>query len=271
MTPAISTVLLLSLLIFVNDSESLYMYENSYDDDYKGCREERDTEITEYYLDNDLNKNEFLRSAWNKAKKHWNASTPYILDLNTSIAVRGYTSASFHTELNTAIQDGVTSVTKNHYRSIHFLLTKAIQTLNRGECIRAYRGVGVEIRPREGEVFRFGRFASASRNIMVALKFKNATVFNITTCYGADISNYSLYKTEAEVLIPPYEVFIVKESYDRYVTLESKNITVNYRCWPLKGSPGPNTIPNNAGLSLTPLTVLHLLLSFLTIPYFWKT
>ncbi|XP_051783564.1 ecto-ADP-ribosyltransferase 5-like isoform X2 [Erpetoichthys calabaricus] len=271
MTPAISTVFLLSLLIFVNGVESSYMYENSYDDDYKGCREEREMEITEHYLDNDLNKNEFLRSAWNKAKNQWNASTPYVLDLNTSIAIRGYTSASFHSELNSAVQDGVTLVEKYHYRSIHFLLTKAIQTLNQGNCIRAYRGVSVEIRPREGEAFRFGRFASASRNIMVALNFKNATVFNMTTCHAADISNYSLYRTEAEVLIPPYEVFIVKESNGRYVTLESKNITVNYRCWPLNGSPGQNTIPNNAGPSLTPLTVLHLLLGFFTSPFFWKT
>ncbi|KAG2466087.1 NAR5 ribosyltransferase, partial [Polypterus senegalus] len=116
---------------------------------------------------------------------------------------------------------------------MHFLLTKAIQTLKGKKCTRVYRGVKVEIRPKVSDAFRFGRFASTSTNITAAKDFGNGTFFRIKTCHGANISTYSVYQHESEVLIPPYEEFTVTEVKGKDVTLESKKVTVYKRCAPL--------------------------------------
>ncbi|XP_039607937.1 ecto-ADP-ribosyltransferase 5-like isoform X1 [Polypterus senegalus] len=231
---AVSTVLLLLFLIFVDEASlNPHMHENSYDDDYNGCQGEREKEIRERYLNYELSKNKNLSSGWNESIKHWHSRNRSGLDNYTALAVRAYTTNKFYSELNNAVQSGVDSVTKKYYRSMHFLLTKAIQTLKGRNCIRVYRGVKVEIRPKVKDAFRFGRFASTSTNITVARRFGKGTFFSIKTCHGADISKYSVYQNESEVLIPPYEEFIVTQVKGKDVTLASKKVTVYKRCAPL--------------------------------------
>ncbi|XP_051783566.1 erythroblast NAD(P)(+)--arginine ADP-ribosyltransferase-like [Erpetoichthys calabaricus] len=248
MSLVIYKILLLSFVNIVDEAESTpYIYEESYDDDYEGCRDETEKEVTEYYLNNDIENNKNLTLAWDEAIEffdNWDPPTPNYLDRNTTLAVMAYTGDFIYSDLNDAVEHGVNKTTKKHYRSVHFLLTKAIQTLNAIQtlsCIRAYRGVMVEIRPNQGEAFRFGRFASSSTDFSTAIRFGDVTFFNITTCHGADISNYSLCD-ESEVLIPPYEKFNVKEINGGNITLESVDITVNYRCVPLNGSVERNTM-----------------------------
>ncbi len=54
---------------------------------------------------------------------------------------------------------------------------------------------------------RFGSIASSSLNHKVAEEFGTVSCFEIYTCEGADITKYSRYPDEKEVLIPPYEMF----------------------------------------------------------------
>ncbi len=56
---------------------------------------------------------------------------------------------------------------------------------------------------------RFGSIASSSLNHKVAEEFETVSCFEIYTCEGADITKYSRYPDEKEVLIPPYEMFKV--------------------------------------------------------------
>ncbi|XP_039607936.1 ecto-ADP-ribosyltransferase 5-like [Polypterus senegalus] len=259
MPSIIYTILLVCFLIFVNDAKSSsYMYEKSYDDDYKGCLKEREKEITEHYLFHELNNSDFIYFVWENASSIWESWMPEGLDSYTAIAVLAYTGEHMHYDFNVAVEKGVRDVTAEYFRSMHFLITKAIQSLKISDCMRTYRGISQELRPKKGETFRFGRFASSSKYFEVAIGFGNETVFNITTCHGADISEFSIFGNESEVLIPPYEEFVVKETNGRYITLESNKVTVNYRCWPLSGSSGMNPLPLNV---VALLMAIHLLLN----------
>lgn len=57
---------------------------------------------------------------------------------------------------------------------------------------------------------RLGSFASSSLK-SDQTKYGTETCFKIETCYGAKILEYSAHPDEEEVLIPPYEVFEIKE------------------------------------------------------------
>ncbi|XP_028670350.1 T-cell ecto-ADP-ribosyltransferase 2-like [Erpetoichthys calabaricus] len=219
-------------------SPSPWIYESSYDDDYKWCQLERQKEVKESFLTYDLNNNTAFKCAWNKAEEYWKGKVfPSGLDKEVVLAVTAYTSNSCYAKFNEAVEAGVKKVMSSHYRSMHFLLTMAIKNLNVNACVTSYRGVKVTIRPKVGEAFRFGRFASSSRDRAAAEGFKTATLFIIKTCHGIDIAKYSLFPDEEEVLIPPYEEFQVTAVNNNEVTLLSQKTTVYYRCVPLSGSP----------------------------------
>ncbi|XP_030634885.1 ecto-ADP-ribosyltransferase 5-like [Chanos chanos] len=68
-----------------------------------------------------------------------------------------------------------------------------------------------------GTTVRFGRFASSSWDANANVKFGDKTCFIIHTKFGANISKFSVYKQEKEVLIPPYETFrVISVQYRMY-------------------------------------------------------
>lgn len=96
--------------------------------------------------------------------------------------------------------------------SLQFLLTEAIQTLKKTqqECFFTYRGTKLKFNDNVlDKEIRFGSFASSSLDINVTKDFGNESCFEIRTCEGANITDYSKNSTEKEVLIPPYEKFKV--------------------------------------------------------------
>ncbi|XP_039631031.1 ecto-ADP-ribosyltransferase 5-like [Polypterus senegalus] len=231
-------LLLSHQVLWTKVKSSSYMHESSYDDDYKGCQLERKKEVKESFLTYELNNNTAFRCAWNKAEEYWKSKTfPSGVDKEVLLAITAYTSNSCYAKFNEAVESGVFTVMNGHYRSLHFLLTMAMENFKVNACVTSYRGVMVEIRPKIGEAFRFGRFASSSRSRAATEVFGKKTVFIITTCYGMDIARYSLFPLENEVLIHPYEEFEVTAVNNSEVTLLSRKTTVNYRCAPLSGSP----------------------------------
>lgn len=204
----------------------LDMAEDSVDDMYSYCKDKMMSKVQSEILENEKNKNEKFKSAWNKAEEVYNQSwkpktatlSPYALTKEEFIAVYVYTSAPGdpHIEFNNAVRNSRSAYkTTFGYHALHFFLTTAVQKLNSeaGKCTTGYRGVNVAFKDNVlNKEIRFGSFASTTMfGLAKAKQYGDKSCFKILTCFGGDVSIYSKFgDAEAEVLIPPYEVFKVK-------------------------------------------------------------
>ncbi|KAM6157779.1 GPI-linked NAD(P)(+)--arginine ADP-ribosyltransferase 1 [Rhynchocyon petersi] len=203
----------------------------SFDDQYVGCAAAMAAVIP------DLNHTEFQANkvyadGWTVASSQrrerlawgpeWGLSTTSVpppppgFREEHEVALLAYTANSpLHKEFNAAVREAGRS--RNHYllhfsfKTLHFLLTEALQLLGRGQCRQVFRGVtGLRFRPAgPGATVRLGGFASASLQNTAAQNFGQDTFFGIWTCLGAPIKGYSFFPGEEEVLIPPFETFQV--------------------------------------------------------------
>ncbi|XP_027798558.1 GPI-linked NAD(P)(+)--arginine ADP-ribosyltransferase 1 [Marmota flaviventris] len=213
----------------------LDMAPASFDDQYTGCAAAMMAALT------DLNHTEFQTNkvyadGWALANSQWQERQTWgpMWGLSPTrlpppppgfrdehgVALLAYTANSpLHKEFNAAVREAGRS--RAHYlhhfsfKTLHFLLTEALQLLGRGQrspqCRQVYRGVhGLRFRPAgPGATVRLGGFASASLQNVAAQQFGEDTFFGIWTCLGAPIKGYSFFPGEEEVLIPPFETFQV--------------------------------------------------------------
>ncbi|NXS33708.1 NAR1 ribosyltransferase, partial [Pomatostomus ruficeps] len=197
----------------------LDMAPDSFDDRYRGCRGDMLRALPA------LNSSEFQQnpnfaSAWALAMDEWRVQTSPGSPLTPAqaMALLAYTAPMpLHRAFNAAVRAAGRS--RQEYRdgfpfkALHFLLTDALGTLRDAQgprCHRVFRGVrGVRFRARRGDTVRFGHFASASLCENVACDFGTDTTFNVTTCQGVAIREFSFFPDEDEVLIPPFETFEV--------------------------------------------------------------
>ncbi|XP_052367853.1 LOW QUALITY PROTEIN: NAD(P)(+)--arginine ADP-ribosyltransferase 1-like [Oncorhynchus keta] len=98
------------------------------------------------------------------------------------------------------------------YHSLHFYLTDAIHILKLSQttCRTTYRRTAMSFNSVVDKEIRFGSFTS-SYQLKTLYTFGNVSCFEIKTCFGGNLTYYSAYVNESEVLIPPYEVFKVTE------------------------------------------------------------
>ncbi|XP_041322038.1 NAD(P)(+)--arginine ADP-ribosyltransferase 1-like, partial [Pyrgilauda ruficollis] len=84
--------------------------------------------------------------------------------------------------------------------------TQALGTLRDAQgprCHRVFRGVrGVRFAARRGDAVRFGHFASASLRNESSWGFGTDAAFQVLTCQGVAIREFSFFPHEEEVLIP---------------------------------------------------------------------
>ncbi|XP_067227352.1 ecto-ADP-ribosyltransferase 5-like [Chanodichthys erythropterus] len=189
---------------------------NSVDDQYIGCRKDMMNLVEKEYLMKEINNSPEFNEAWQKGVK--NATKPENnLKENHSIAMYVYTLhvPKLYSVLNFAVHDGMQNYTDKTFEwySLHFLLTEAIQILKETQkaCYNVtYRGTnftfGKNVLNTE---IRFGTFASSTLNRTIANDFGSASCFEIRTCEGANLTKYSRFLHQKEVLIPPYETFNV--------------------------------------------------------------
>ncbi|XP_071274276.1 NAD(P)(+)--arginine ADP-ribosyltransferase 2-like [Agelaius tricolor] len=124
------------------------------------------------------------------------------------------------------------------FKTLHFMLTQALVTLRdtRGpRCHHVSLGVpGVRFEARCGDTIRFGRFTSTSLHKQIAQQFGTDTMFQVQTCYGVDIQEFSSSPTEEEVLIPPLETFevtgVTQEGERAVIQLRSRGTFSRYSC-----------------------------------------
>uniref|UniRef100_A0A5F8GI51 NAD(P)(+)--arginine ADP-ribosyltransferase n=2 Tax=Monodelphis domestica TaxID=13616 RepID=A0A5F8GI51_MONDO len=242
----------------------LDMAPNSFDDAYIGCVEEME-QIAPFLFQEEMAQHQVLRESWEAAtaflKSYQNLSLPPGFTTQHAMAVIVYTNSSniLHRELNSAVRTLGSSIDaymeQFPFKALHFYLMRALQLLRDPESCKedsgqeVFRGVGnIHFEPRKlGESIRFGQFTSTSEEWKVAQMYGNATLFTLSTCFGASIKRLSVFPNEREVLIPPNEVFQVsnfsQEGTRNLVTLRSLNWTYsNFNCVYLKRKKSQNSV-----------------------------
>ncbi|XP_031468154.1 NAD(P)(+)--arginine ADP-ribosyltransferase 1-like, partial [Phasianus colchicus] len=227
------------------------MAPDSFDDQYLGCETKMWEEIEKVNL-MEMEKNKDYADTWKRAAAEWQerCGSPTEcpeLRQELAIAVLAYSAADGMCEkFNAATRQG--GQNHQHYlnsydfKTLHFVLTLALQDLrksNPNECYNVFHSVkGIHFTAEEGQTVRFGQFTSASLKKEVAEKFGKDTVFVINTCYGAPIKQFSFFKYQDEILIPPFEVFeVIKISNgngSNQIELHSKEKKSNHNCELLK-------------------------------------
>ncbi|NWZ35250.1 NRT2 ribosyltransferase, partial [Brachypodius atriceps] len=250
MAPLVWSLALLAMVVGTVATEllSMDMAQNSFDDQYLKCSDKMSEKFPELQR-SDFLKNEKFKENWTKATAEWqkrgSVSSPLAPD--QAIALMAYTmkDMKLYKQFNMAVREAGSSSQKYRnefqFKSLHFLLTQALQKLRRpNECQEVFRGVSrYQYKANKDEKIRFGQFASTSLSKTVAQGFGNDTVFKVYTCHGVDIQKFSMYPEEEEVLIPPFETFKVinvsKEGNTMHIELRSTGNSSNYECEWLKG------------------------------------
>uniref|UniRef100_G3N6Q1 NAD(P)(+)--arginine ADP-ribosyltransferase n=1 Tax=Gasterosteus aculeatus TaxID=69293 RepID=G3N6Q1_GASAC len=189
----------------------LDMAPNSVDDMYEGCAAEMEKKAVEF-LKKERNDNKVFNQIWEELK----ANQPTkVLSKEEITALSVYTSDTTYPGFNKATREqGPKYKTAFKYHALHFYLTRAVQKLNalQKECYNVYRRTNVFFRQDVlNKEVRFSSFASSSLRDDLT-DFGDKSCFEIYTCMGADVMEHSEFENEAEVLIPPYEVFKVTDS-----------------------------------------------------------
>ncbi|XP_056609529.1 ecto-ADP-ribosyltransferase 4-like [Triplophysa dalaica] len=222
----------------------LDMALNSVDDQYDGCSKNMSDLVKTKYLHEEISVN---KSGFGKAWRDGEEKNPGPRDdltRNNCIAISVYTGSKVHNEFINAVRIGKQAYKKQTFKwySLHFFLTEAMQSLKKTQkkCKVTYRGTrdSFEQRTFLKKEIRFGSFASSSLNKNEAKRFGNLSCFEIYTCHGADVTKYSEHRREKEVLIPPYEKFIVTairtgqngDWCKTVYTLKSSGIQSNLNC-----------------------------------------
>ncbi|XP_062371186.1 GPI-linked NAD(P)(+)--arginine ADP-ribosyltransferase 1-like [Cinclus cinclus] len=249
---------------------SLDMAPDSFDDQYRGCGRAMTAALPA------LNRSELRQSghfaeAWALAASEWRVRLSALsprspLSPSQTTALLAYTApVPLHRTFNAAVRAAGRSRREYrdefHFKTLHFLLTDALATLRdaRGpRCHRVFRGVsGVRFEARRGRRVRFGHFASASLRNESSWSFGTDTVFQVCTCQGVAIREFSFFPHEDEVLIPPFETFevtdvtnVTKGGDKVRIELRSTGTFSNYNCEWLRGRSIPGDLPHLGGLLL---------------------
>uniref|UniRef100_A0A3B3ZDR0 NAD(P)(+)--arginine ADP-ribosyltransferase n=1 Tax=Periophthalmus magnuspinnatus TaxID=409849 RepID=A0A3B3ZDR0_9GOBI len=207
---------------------ALDMALDSVDDMYNGCEKQMEAKVRNKYLPLEKNKiqNNFT-VAWRVAEKYYNKmwkkrgkrpSTSLSKEQIMSIYMYTLDEPNVYIDFNNAVRtQGPVYKNSFKYHALHYFLTGAIQKLNirRDEaerCVTVYRRVNAYFtRDCLNKLVRFGSFTSASLGSYPnPARFGDKSCFEITTCFGADVSLFSkVGRGRREVLAPPYEVFKV--------------------------------------------------------------
>lgn len=190
----------------------LTMVDDSVDDMYFGCNDKMMTIVQDRLLEHEKSVNNFGIYCESSAKKKFDLRGDTALTIDHIWAICVYTNNSVYREFNTAVRtEGRSYLASFKYYSFHYLLTSAIQILNNNSsCNSTFRRINMLFTGTVNQIIRFGSFASTSFRSNLK-HFGTQTCFKINTCLGASLKEYSVYPTEEEVLIPPYETFKITE------------------------------------------------------------
>uniref|UniRef100_A0A673JAF0 NAD(P)(+)--arginine ADP-ribosyltransferase n=1 Tax=Sinocyclocheilus rhinocerous TaxID=307959 RepID=A0A673JAF0_9TELE len=168
----------------------LDMTPNSVDDQYKVCTEKMADLVKTKYLEKEKSASAEYNKTWQEGEQKAKKPEDNLQQIH-SVAIHVYTNKDSKVYSNFT---RATRTDKQKYKegtfkwySLQFLLTEAIQI----------------------KEIRLSSFSSSSLDRKVIQGFGSKSCFEIYTCEGANLTKYSKYPDEKEVLIPPYEKFNV--------------------------------------------------------------
>ncbi|XP_053834763.1 erythroblast NAD(P)(+)--arginine ADP-ribosyltransferase-like [Vidua macroura] len=266
MAPLAQTLALLAMAVatVAVDVVTLDMAQNSFDDQYQGCGPAMTAALPA------LNRSEFQQNkkfaqVWLKAAAEWQSRGSPVSPLSSpsqAVALMAYTMDDLYEEFNKAVRTAGSSSQEYrnnfHFKTLHFLLTDALETLRdtpEQNCLEVGWVVcGIQFKAQSGDTVRFGQFMSTSMSRPSAQCLEPSTLFLARTCHGVDIQKFSYYHSEKELLIPPFETFtVVQTIWDgktQYIMLYSNGLKSNYNCEWLKGGSIPMAPFHLGGLLL---------------------
>ncbi|XP_065108664.1 ecto-ADP-ribosyltransferase 5-like [Paramisgurnus dabryanus] len=217
----------------------LSMSEYSVDDRYDGCTEKMANLVETKYLSEEITANiSGFGTAW-KTSEGKIPEPKDNLNRNHLIAISVFTGHTVYKQFNQDVRSGKLNYKNMKYAwySLYFLLTEATQILKKTQqgCKSTYGGTSVRFNENVlHKEIRSGVFATSYLERKEATNFGNESCFEVTTCYGAEVTKYSEVPSQKEVLIPPYETFKVTEiKHDWCKTVfvvKSSGITSDLNC-----------------------------------------
>uniref|UniRef100_A0A8C3P0B2 NAD(P)(+)--arginine ADP-ribosyltransferase n=1 Tax=Cyanoderma ruficeps TaxID=181631 RepID=A0A8C3P0B2_9PASS len=261
MAPLAHTLALLAMTVATAAIEvkPLDMAQDSFDDRYQGCGPAMTAALPALNR-SEFQKNPLFAQVWPNAAAEWQRRAPLFSILSSqaqATAIMACTMNDLHKEFNNAVHVAGRSPQEYQdnfqYKTLHFLLTQALGTLRdiRGpQCYNVFRVVcGVQFKAQRGDIVRFGRFSWASLSKRTAQCFGTDTAFQVHTCHGVDIREFSVYPGEKEMLIPPFETFEVTQVTQKgnkvQIQLRSNGNYSKYNCEWLQGDTTGDSLEGN--------------------------
>ncbi|XP_072533218.1 T-cell ecto-ADP-ribosyltransferase 1-like [Salminus brasiliensis] len=228
MTVLMVSMLLLLTALSIRKALPLDMAYNSVDDSFRGCSKEMSKLVKRKLIEDEQQHTPGFSTAWTNALQ---SCTKGGLNVNQSAAIYLYTQDySFNPEcsykqFNKACKEGKAAYLKGDFPfyTLYYFLTKAVQALKQRKCVTVYRRTNYTynlVVPKQR--IRFGSFASSSLT-MNLFNYGKVSCFRIKTCFGAKLGKYSALQHEKEVLIPPYEVFLITD-------INTKDLARDMKC-----------------------------------------
>ncbi|KAM4793673.1 LOW QUALITY PROTEIN: uncharacterized protein ACIQIH_014765 [Cyanocitta cristata] len=218
MAPLAHTLALLAMTVATAAIEvvPLDMAQNSFDDQYQGCRPAMLAALPA--LNRSVQQNKNFAQAWAKATAEWQKkmSSVSYLPSDQAIALMAYTMDDLHEEFKAAVREAGSSPREYrdnfHFKMLHFLLSSALaglRDIQGRQCrcvIQGVSGVRFEAQPRDS--VRLGRFLPVSHCGGTDDDGMD-TVLQVDTCHSVDVRDFSSDPSKEQVLIQPFETFKV--------------------------------------------------------------
>lgn len=189
------------------------------DEMFDGCKSEVAATMIDVFGVFEWNFNKNFANAWALVENQIQRPVPEPLTEDHSISLQMYTNQK--TKL---IQRDFTNVLRYgkdvyntpgfRFHYFYFYLIDAIQRLHQIQttCVTTYYGTGKQYQMKVNHtLMRFGQFVWAQQDKNLLLPENKISCFEIFTCFGADISDFSAVSVKGQILIPPYEVFEITD------------------------------------------------------------